>query len=165
MAYKIINLTRGYKAYVDEEDYAEINQHKWHAKNDYRCVYAQRNATVNEKKHGCPSVILMHRQITGFPKDKVIDHKNHNGLDNRKQNLRVCTFKQNSINQRLQENKSINYKGVCWDKSKNKFKAYFCHNGKPKHIGHFYTATEAAEAYNLKTYEVYGEYANLNIID
>ena len=92
----------GKYALVDNEDYSELAKNKW-------CLstkgYVKRGTTVGGKH----KTILMHTQIMGTPVGKVIDHKNHNPLDNRKENLRVCTHRQNCANMKLSKRNTSGY--------------------------------------------------------
>ncbi len=107
-----IPLTQGYFAIVDADDYERLSQYKWHVKvSSYGC-YAYR--TENRKR------IAMHREILNAPPGMHCDHINHNGLDNRKANLRLCTPQQNSFNQKPRSNCTSRYKGVCWNRSMRK---------------------------------------------
>jgi hypothetical protein len=96
---KEIKLTTGQTALVDDEDFEEVNKYKWYAKkNANGTLYA-----ITEIWHGRKSVprktrIRMHRLIMKPADNMKVDHKNHNGLDNRKDNLRVCTTAENTRN-------------------------------------------------------------------
>lgn len=92
----------GHKFVVDEEDFEKLNCFKWHilqGKDGH--LYA------NNGKVG-----LMHRFITSTKKGMVVDHINGNGLDNRKENLRVCTVTQNQGNSKIRKDNKSGYKGV-----------------------------------------------------
>jgi hypothetical protein len=104
----------------------------------------------------------MHRQVTNAPKGLVVDHINHNGLDNRRANLRLCTKQQNNCNSRSFRHKTSNYKGVFKEKGSKKFRAYIRFNKKPVHIGMFELEIDAAKAYDKKAKELFGEFAYLN---
>lgn len=106
----------------------------------------------------------LHRMIMGFPVELEVDHRNGDGLDNRRSNLRTATHAQNLANQRLQTSSASGYKGVNFDRRK-KSKPWYARTkfmGKKVWIGVFATAEEAAKAYDLKVRELYGDYANTN---
>ena len=105
----------------------------------------------------------MHRVVAGAPEGLFVDHINHNGLDNRRANLRIVTAKQNSWNTRLgwKQGKS-KYKGVGWDENAQKWRASIYIHNKLKHLGRFESEKEAAEAYDAAAKECRGEYAYLN---
>ena len=106
----------------------------------------------------------MHRLITNAPKGLMVDHINHNGLDNRRKNLRLCTVSQNNRNRRpiTRPNKGSKYKGVTFDKKRNLFKAEIQHNKKKYFLGRFKSQIKAAQAYDKKARELFGEFAYLN---
>jgi len=155
---KEIKLTQGKVALVDDEDYEELNQYKWYAQKGGNAFYAARTALPSR------SQIRMHRVIKKSPDDKEIDHRNHNGLDNRKENLRICTRSQNQYNQKLSKNSTSGHKGVSWKQQNKKWQAHITINGIRKYLG-YYTAKEKARlAYNKAAKELFGEFALLNSI-
>jgi hypothetical protein len=151
-----IELTQGKVALVDDCDYELLNEHKWSAAKSGKTFYAVR---VDGKK----TTIHMHRLIIGLVKGDGIkvDHKNHNGLDNQRENIRVCTNTENNRNQQTQGRvKSSQYKGVY--KSANKWCAKIVVTRKNIHLGRFSCELEAAEAYDLNALKLFGEFAKLN---
>lgn len=152
---KRIKLSQGKYALVDNEDFEKVNQHKW---NYTSTKYASRNKKIYENKY---EQEYMHRFILNASKEFKIDHINHNGLDNRKCNLRICTVSENSMNQRAHGGKS-KYKGIYWDKKYNKWRALIGLNGKQIHIGRYTNEITAALAYDVKAIELYGKFAYLN---
>ena len=106
----------------------------------------------------------MHRDILGLePGDKRQgDHRNHNGLDNRRDNLRICTHAQNQHNQNPQLNCSSMYKGVYWNKHNFRWQAQIKVNGQNKHLGVFISEIDAARAYDKAAREYFREYARTN---
>lgn len=160
---KQIPLTQGQVALVDDEDFESLSQHKWSARWHKRTkgFYALRNSkTVAGKKH----TILMHREILGLQRgDKlVVDHINHDTLDNRRKNLRACTSKDNSRNMRPRPNRSTGYKGVHWSNSHKKWRAQINVDRKVTMIGDFTTPEDAARAYDAYAVKAFGEFAYLN---
>ena len=149
---------------VDDDDYEYLNMNQWHLfdqtkRKGTHTVYAVRYSRVNGKR----KAIFMHREILlrANIKLNITDHINQNGLDNQKHNLRSCTQRENTLNQRTFFNK---YKGVWYDKKRGKWQAKIWLNRKGIHLGRFNTEIEAAVAYNAKAVEIYGEYACLNKI-
>jgi hypothetical protein len=140
---------------IDDEDLELISKFVWReAKgaqgNSYAVTYIGGNA------------IRMHNLIMNPPEEFQIDHKNWNGLDNRRENLRICTPQQNSFNQKKRKDTSSKYKGVSWSSQTGKWKSTITHNGKTHYLGRFDSAEEAAQKYDEKAKEFFGEFAVLN---
>jgi len=150
---RTIALTHGKHAIVDAEDYDRLMEHKWTAYFSGGHWYAARN----DKGH----CVLMHREIMHAPKDKTVDHIDHNSLNNPKFNLRLCTQGQNNCNRRPR-GKSSKYKGVSRDKERNLWLSTAWYKGKCVFVGRFEDEIEAARASDLKNVEFNGEYAYLN---
>jgi hypothetical protein len=92
-----------------------------------------------------------------------IDHQDGNGLNNQKYNLRICTTAQNGANQRTQSRKkSSRFKGVNWDKDRQKWYAHIKVNQVLKNLGRFSSEIEAAKAYNKAAIIAFGKFAKLN---
>jgi hypothetical protein len=104
----------------------------------------------------------MHRLIMNTPKGMVTDHINGNPLDNRKENLRICTAAENKQNRAAGKNNTSGFKGVSRHKRTNSWHARIGHNKKPIHIGCFEDKEEAARAYDRKAIELHGEFAQTN---
>jgi hypothetical protein len=96
------------------------------------------------------------------PKGLHVDHANHNGLDNRRSNLRICTQAENQRNRKLHCNNTSGFIGVCWGKSHRKWKAYIYSYKQHFHLGHFDTAEEAAGVRDVAAKNLHGEFAMLN---
>ncbi len=156
---KEIQLTQGKVALVDDEDYEYLNQFRWHAHKSKRTWSVRRNISIGHSKG---TVLCMHIVLMSPPKGFEIDHKDHNGLNNQKHNLRCCLNKQNVRNMRIPIDNSTGFKGVCSRKQREhkelKYSAYI----QRIHLGHFKTKEEAALAYNKKAKELFGEFACLN---
>jgi hypothetical protein len=97
------------------------------------------------------------------PDDMVVDHLDGNGLNNQKYNMRNCTYTQNCQNRTHRNEERFGYQGV-FRRSQNKFYVYIRYNSKLTHLGVYTTAEQAAEAYNKRATELYGENAKLNTI-
>ena len=156
---KKIKLTQGKYALIDNEDFKRINQFKWHANFIDGYWRAMRNI---RKPNGKRETQLMHRFIMNTPKGMDTDHKNHDGLDNQKHNLRICTMAQNQHNQKLRQNTSSKYKGVTWHEQLKKWRTRIRLNGKRIHLGYYINEIKAARAYDMKAKELFGEFAYLN---
>ena len=101
----------------------------------------------------------LHRMIMGEPDGKMIDHINVNPLDNRRENLRVCTNQQNQCNKTKYKNNKSGFKGVYFNKQNQKFAAQIRLNGKKKQLGYFATAEAAHECYKRAAIKYHGEFA------
>jgi len=107
--------------------------------------------------------MTMHRQIMNCPMDMVIDHINHNGLDNRRANLRLATRQQNSWNiKKRPGKKSSQFKGVSFCKRDKRWEAYIIYGKKHIFIGRYDDEETAARAYDTKAKELFGEFAYPN---
>lgn len=156
---KTIPLTQGKVAIVDDEDYEWLNQWKWYTIKNRHYFYAVRN--IGKYPH--QKRIRMHRQILNCPLGKQVDHKDHNGLDNRKTNIRTCSRTENIRYQRPQRrNKSSKFKGVYWLTKRKLWRAHIKYQGKTVYLGRFHNEIEAAKAYDKATKQYFGEFACLN---
>ncbi len=156
---KEIPLTQGKFAIVDDEVFEYLSQWKWQAVKKFNIWYAQRSTVmVNGKR----KTIYMHREILKTPDNMDTDHKDNDGLNNRLNNIRICTPSQNQHNHRPQIGKSSRYKGVGWHKSDKCWQSRIKINGKTKYIGNYTDEIEAAKAYDKKAIELFGEFAHLN---
>ena len=159
---KEIPLTQGKVALVDDGDFEWLSKFKWHALKRGNVFYAGRSSP---RDNGKKRMIIMHREILGLkPGDPGVDHRDGNGLNNRRENLRRATKSQNAMNQQKTRGTS-RFKGVRWHKDCKKWTAEIKFDGKKKHLGLFNTEEEAAKAYNRKAEELFGEYANLNELE
>jgi len=157
--FRRIPLTQGKYAIVDPEDFERLNKHKWYAARDTRTFYAHRKKRVGKKYVS----IGMHREILNPPGHLMVDHINHNGLDNRKANLRLATCAQNSYNRRqVRKNKSSKYIGVSWKQWTKKWAVIICYKRKNKIVGYFKDEIQAAKAYDKAAKMYHGEFATLN---
>ena len=147
---------------VDDEDFAELNKFKWHVAKRSNIFYAKRNVNNNGER----KTIFLHREIMSkyLKKGLLIDHINHNGLDNRKSNLRTATHAQNNQNRTSNLNSTSKYLGVYFYKRSLKWMARISIKNKAIYIGIYANEEDAAKAYNKAALEQYGEYANLNKI-
>jgi hypothetical protein len=139
---------------VDDEDYEWLIQWKWHFdKEGYAC-------RTSPRKDGPQRQIYMHREIMKTPKGMKTDHINGKGLDNRRENLRICTHAENMANQKIRRDNTSGYKGVTRDK--NKWVAQIKKDKILLRIGLFSNPIEAARAYDKSALENFGEFAKLN---
>ncbi len=146
---------------VDDADFDWLNQWKWGAERDGNTTYAKRYFKINGKSIR----FTMHRFIMRTPKGKVTDHQDHDGLNNQRANLRVCTHSENMMGQKPQSGTTSRFKGVSFSKEKNKFAAQIITGGVKRHLGLFVNEIDAAEAYNSAAIEMHGSFAYLNEIN
>lgn len=143
---KIIPITKGYSVTVDDEDFEFLSQWKWHAfPGASGKVYAARNSLPNFE--GKRTHIFMHRVIANTPSDMDTDHRDGDGLNNRRKNLRTATRAQNMWNRAPNKCGTSRHKGVSWHKQHGKWIANIQVNKKRHFIGLFRDEDEAAKAY------------------
>lgn len=147
-------------AIVDDDMFDELSKHNWSFGIG---GYAYRKGRTADKKQ---FTILMHRQIMNPPRGKVVDHINHVGTDNRRENLRICLHKENIANQLPQNRIMVSrFKGVHLDKRDGVYQAEIKKNGKRTYLGRYKKETDAALAYNNAAVKLFGEFALLNKIE
>lgn len=159
---KTIPLTLGYSAVVDDADYERVAQFKWYAeevrKKDgtIKAVYAKRTRRDGNGKH----TEAMHRFILRLTDRSIdCDHKDHNGINNRRKNLRICTQSQNNANARVRHSSVSGFKGVTWEANRKRWRACATIDGKRKHIGYYVDKCEASKAYAVVAREMFGEFS------
>jgi hypothetical protein len=152
---KEIPLTQGYVALVDDADYERVMAFKWHAKVDDNTVYAAH--TVHYRK------VMLHNFILNPAPGFRADHKDGNGLNCQRTNLRICTIQQNGCNCRPKANGNSGYKGVSYNRSTNgKYMARIHVGRKFVTLGLFSDPVEAARVYDQAALQHFGEFAWLN---
>lgn len=151
---RLIRLTQGKFAVVDEEDYEYLNQFNWSVRNSHRNWYAFR--VVNKKE------IKMHRIIINAPNDFFVDHKNGDGLHNYKSNLRLATIHQNNMNATSDKNTITKLKGVRKEKNCKSYRSIINFNKIAINLGSFKSPEEAGIAYDNAAIKYFGEFARLN---
>jgi AP2 domain len=159
---RMIPLTRGKSAIVDEVDYEPLSQWRWYAKAQRCGFYAYRRGA--KSLHG-PTHIGMARQLLGLTNPKIFaEHKNGNGLDNRRANIRPATAKQNAANTSKQRNNTSGFKGVWWRGNRQKWVAQIVVGGKSVYLGSFSRPQDASREYNAKAIELHGEFARVECL-
>lgn len=152
---KNIILNNGMKTMVDDLDFEYLNSFKWKVKLNKNNTYAYRS------KNG--KCIWMHRQILGLSDINLFsDHKDHNGLNNQRDNLRVSTRRQNNCNKKSAKNSTSKYLGVSYDSHNKNWRATIFKDYKQTNIGRFKTEENAATAYNIFAEKYHGRFANHN---
>lgn len=165
-----IPLSRGMVAIVDDDDFELLSSYTWHVskQRDGATRYAVR--TVSGIRHNGVrdpgSVVLMHRQLLGVTNPLIeVDHRNHNGLDNRRYNLRIANASKNRANMIKRKPRTSKYKGVSWCSDREKWRAVITVRDRHVFLGRFECEEDAAAAYNLAAEAMFGEFANQNILE
>lgn len=143
-----------YEVLLDDDVYETVAQYKWRA--------SRRVGGYTYFMGGPGYQQYLHRFITKAAPGELVDHINHNQLDNRKVNLRVCTRRENARNQRIRSNNTTGYKGVSQIKKRGSFMAYIWINNKEQYLGTYDTAIEAARSYDEAATKHFGEFAYIN---
>ena len=147
-----IPLSRGMVALIDDADVPLVQGYKWHA------IRSRPKNSWYAKSWISGKVVSMHKLL--LPGHKEIDHKNGNGLDNQRHNIRPATHAQNSQN-RIKSYGSSRFKGVHWNEKRRRWIAQINRN---KWLGTFKTEEDAARAYNTAATNLFGEFARLNVV-
>lgn len=159
---KIILLTQDKSTIIDDIDYELVSRYKWYwvKKNRSKYGYAQRTIrTKTGKLH-----IDLHRFLIDAKKGQIVDHINGISLDNRRENLRFVTPKQNAQNSMRPVTNKSGYKGVSWHKGARKWRVTIKPNQKQINLGFYTDLKEAAKAYNKGARKYFGEFARLNTV-
>jgi len=156
-----IILKTGHKVLIDDEDLEKVSGYGWsiHKPNAGNLEYARTDIRINGKR----KLLYLHRFIMNAPKGTKIDHKNHNGLDNRKENLRLATSAQNTRNSLRRRDSKTGFKGVY--RQDNRYIAHITVNYKQRKLGSFTSAEDAAKAYDQSARTEHGEFALLNFTE
>lgn len=152
-----IVLSRGVCTMVDAADFNRVSEFNWSAMKSIHSWYAVRQARKGEGK----GTIQLHRFLTDAGNGLYVDHRDRNGLNNLRSNLRVCTNQQNSTNTRPRPGTS-KFKGVSLDRRRGDWSAQVHVNGRKNHLGYFKSEEEAARAYDRAAAKHFGAFAYLN---
>ena len=159
---KLIPLTKGYHAIVDDDDYERLIKFKWHvlANSKRQINYAATAIRIDGRYRN----VRIHRMILNLSDQRaIVDHANGDGLDNRRVNLRVCSLSQNGANSTKHCGFS-KFKGVSFNKKNKKWTAMICKNREIKFLGYYSNEVDAALAYNHAALSEFGEFARINEI-
>lgn len=143
--------TKNEKYIFDLEDYGLVND---------RCWYVNANGYLTAKKNN--KAILFHRVVTNCPDNMKVDHINHNKLDNRKCNLRICSDMENSKNKGLRKDNKSGVTGVRWNEHLNKWSASIRYNNNRIHLGYFKDFDEAVKVRREAEDKYFGEWSYEN---
>lgn len=152
---KLIELTQGLSAQVDDEDFESLSKYKWYA---VATGYTRR---LYAAKGGGPAT-YMHQYLMGYNLDGEVDHIDGNGLNNQKSNLRVVSHSQNIQNQTKRTDVTSKFRGVHKESFTGRWRASICKDYTIHRLGRFDTQEEAAIAYDVAALKLYGEGAAFN---
>ena len=154
-----VPLTKGYEAIIDAEDVSLVEGKNWSAQENGNTTYAIRT----DRRAGKARQVYMHRVIMGEPESSGLDHRDGNGLNNRRRgeagNLRVSTRSENMHNRRGNKNNKSSVKGVHWSSSRSKWLAQIRLRGRAVWSVRFDNLEAAAAARSKKLAEIHGEFA------
>lgn len=142
----------GYFAIIDDDDFERVNKFNW------TVLIGNTGIKYAVYKPRYKSFIYLHRFVINAPKGTIVDHKNRNGLDNRKSNLRLCNYSENAINSKIFRHNTSGFKGVRWNKTRRKWEAQIMIKQKHIHLGRFdsiknaLNARKEAEQYYFKNF-------------
>lgn len=151
-----IPVSGGDVALVDDDLFDHLSKFSWSASRRPTVTYAVTWPTSER----CIRMHQMVMELSGVRVDVMIDHRNGNGLDNRRENIRPATGSQNMMNREHRKGRS-GYRGV-WQTKEGRWAAFICVNRKRTYLGRFDTAEKAAEAYDIAAKQLHGEFARLN---
>lgn len=155
-----IPLADGRFTIVDDEDADLASSYSWWANNrpntTYACAHVPGSGRRGQKS------ISLHRLLLDAPPGIQVDHIDHDGLNNRRSNLRLATNAQNQANRRKKPGAASRFRGVSWHKASGSWQACIRRDGRQCHLGHFKDETDAARAYDAAARSVFGDFALLN---
>ena len=153
-----VPLTKGYEATIDAADVPLVAGCSWYATVHEHGAYA---TTRERGRDGKWRTKYMHRTIIGDVSAPTIDHKDGNGLNNRRENLRPATASENQRNQRLSVANTSGFKGVTWDRSRARWRANIKVNGRLRFLGSFADIEGAAAAYAAASDALHKEFGRI----
>jgi len=160
-AFRQIRMAQPRYAKVDPADYKRLKRYKWIARKGKNSFYTLRYAAGGKRKKG--TLIYLHQEVIKVPQGMVIDHINHDGMDNRMANLRAATYSQNLCHRKKRSGTNQSkYKGIYWREKNRKWQALITFEKKKIYLGYFRSEIDAARAYDHAAKIYHGEFASLN---
>ena len=146
-------------AQVDDEDYEVVGRYKWYSWKHRNTFYARTNITLSD---GRRTNVAMHAMLTGY---RQTDHRDRNGLNNQRYNLRDATDRDNHGNEgKHSPSATSRFKGVSWSRGMQQWLAHIAPKGKAIHLGYFPNEIDAARAYDRAAVKHFGKYACTNVM-
>lgn len=153
---KVILIGSGFYAKVDDVDFPKLSALPWFSQRATNgVVYAALKLPKKPKTY-------MHRIISGAKKGEWVDHRDRNGLNNQKSNLRICSASQNIAGKRMSRNNTSGFKGVGFCKKSGRWHAYIKKNRKFIFLGSFTNPLAAAKSYDAAAIRLNGQFARTN---
>lgn len=162
---KSIPLTQGQFAIVDDEDFESVLRFKWRIAKWKNCSYAKcivHLGYLSNPRRRIRRCMSLHQFLMRPPQGKEVDHRDRNGLNCQRKNMRICTRSQNMCNCRPHRNSTSQYKGVYWYKALRKWHSRISVAGEQIHLGYFMSEMDAALAYDNAARKYHKEFAYLN---
>ena len=158
MDFRIIKI-KEYEVLISECDFEKVSAHNWFLtfSNKSDGPYFAYRTPRPERKD-----ILLHRFIVNCPSGYCVDHANGNTLDNRRENLRICTQAENRFNSRKSKSNTSGYKGVSYSSHAKKWRSQIKRNNKIIHLGYYDTPEKAYEAYVAASKKYHGEFGRIS---
>ncbi len=157
---KEIPLTKGLFARVSDEDYDELVKYKWHIHK-----ITNRYGFIADREIAHNKSISMHRVVMNAQKGQMVDHIDHDTLNNQRENLRFCTNAENHYNMKPQSGRTSKYKGVSWENWSHRWAVSIKYKGHGYNLGRYDEEIDAAYAYDKKAKVFFGQFACLNFPD
>lgn len=152
-----VPLTKGFVALVDDEDYERVMAvGRWHARDRKGKAYALHTFYLGHRRR---KNVSLHTFLTGWP---LVDHRNGNGLDNRRSNLRQATQRDNCRNVLVRPGSTSPFKGVSAHRDTGRWRSRIFIAGREIALGVYVTEEQAAQAYDAAARKHFGEFATLN---
>lgn len=158
---KLLKNNKNLEVLVDDEDYEKLSKYTWFVVMKKSGPYIKRSEYY-QPYNGKNFQVYLHRQIMNAPKDKVVDHINRNTLDNRKENLRLCSTAENVSNAKKRIDNTSGYFGVYYSKDKKKYFSTIDSKKVTYHLGYFSDKISAAKAYDRAAKKYHKQFAKLN---
>lgn len=149
----LIPLSNGLFAIVDSCDFEAVSRFKWQA------LYDPKSGTWYAKRSDHGRTIRMHREILNAPQGVEVDHRDGNGLNNSRSNIRLATRSQNLCNRRKFKNNTSGFKGVTWSSTAKKWASQIYQNGQKYYLGYYADKLDAAAAYESASAVLHGEFS------